>query len=301
MRNLALLLFSLFCTVAQARDLSGQFEKLYSTTAHKLTRAEIASYSQLNFYFVPGILAETFISDDPRSKIDFSFLTGNYFAGELKVLTKKFSFRAERLSPSSLSIDETRSNIRLALEQSRRENRKALFICHSLGGIALLEELVENSYEQDQIAGILFLQSPFSGSPLADTFLKNTDSNSKMLGLLMAWLNVGEGTVELLTTTYRKQFMHTYSKDIMALTKKLPVITLGGVVNGHATLFQPTMPLIEGESDGMVPFESSKLFSNDFVKLDKADHGELVARVLFDNFDKEVFTETMLKLLAQKR
>jgi len=301
MRKVALVFLFMFFSVAEARDLSSQFDLLYKTPAHKLNRSEIAAYSKINFYFVPGILAETFISDDPRSKIDFSFLTGNYFDGEIKVLTKKFAFRAERLSPSSLSVDETRTNIRVALEQSRRENRKAIFICHSLGGLALLEELVENTEEQEQVAGILFLQSPFSGSPLADTFLKNTDSKSKMLGLLMAWLNVGHETVERLTTTHRKQYLQTYSREIRKLIRTLPVITLGGVVNGHATLFQPTMPLIEGESDGMVPFESSKLFSNDFIKLDKADHGELVARVLFDNFDKEIFTETLLKMLALKK
>jgi len=299
MRKAILFLFILFCSIAQAKDLSKQFEKLYSSPAHKLTRAERESYSHFNFYLVPGILAETFISDDSRSKIDFSFLTGNYFEGELKSLTKKFGFMAKRLSPSSLSIEETRSNIRAVLEESRREKRKAIFICHSLGGIALLEELIENSEEQNQIGGIIFLQSPFSGSPLADLFLKNTDSKSKMLGLLLAWLNVGQETIEILTTAYRKQYMQTHFEDILALTRNVRVITLGGVVNDHATLFQPTMPLIEGESDGMVPFESSKLFDNDFVKLDKADHGELVVRVLFDNFDKEIFTETLLKMLAK--
>jgi hypothetical protein len=279
-------------------DLTDLFQKTYKNKSD-LNKTESTFFSQFDFYLVPGILSESFIDDDNRSYLDLSFLTGNYFEGEFKTLTKKYHFSSERLSPSSLSVDETKNNIEKILNKSILNNRKSIFICHSLGGVSLLEELLEKPDYQKSVGGIFFMQSPFSGTPIADIILKN-NGETKFLGPILAYLNLSPQTIEFLSTKHRTIFMNERAEEIKNLTKHIPVITLGGVANGHFSLFKPSLLLIKGESDGMVPFESSKLFDNDFVKLDGADHGELVVRIPFDNFNKEQLTETMLKMLFQK-
>lgn len=286
-------------TSALAADLSRTFEAFYSA-GKDLSEEERKIFAKLDFYLVPGILSETFIDDDQRSDIDFSFLTGNYFEGQYKTLHKKYSFATERLSPSSLSVDETKANIRASLEKSRSRGRKAFFICHSLGGVSLLEELIEKKSAQNDVAGIIFLQSPFSGTPVADTFINNTDSDGKTLGFFLAWLNLSHQTVEFLSTPHRLRYMDEKKQAIEQLVSRIPVITLGGIANGHLTLFAPSLPLIKEDSDGMVPFKSSRLLEADFIKLDKADHGELVVRIPFGNFSKERFTEALLKLISNR-
>lgn len=305
---------------ASAADLTAAFQNQYKSES-LLAAGEQALLKGFDIYLVPGILSEAFLAEDGRSKVNFAILTGDYFEAQRKLLSEKYGFLVKRLSSSSKSADEIRLNIRQALAASRSAGRKAVFMAHSLGGLALLEELVANSSEQGSVAGIIFLQSPFYGTPVADLYFKNPYDFDKYLKPVLPFLNTSEDTLRYLGTQSRGAFMKAQSALVARLTAKVPVLTVAGSANGYSSLFLPAITvmargclltaldkcwgpsLYNGPmdfSDGMVPLESSKLLGVDYVVLEGADHGETVVDIPFGSYDKGRMTEVLFSLLAQK-
>jgi len=305
---------------AFAADLTSVFTSEYNQRA-ALSFDDQASLKNFDIYLVPGILSETFLSEDGRSKITFAGITGDYLGEQEKILSQKYGFAVKRLSSSSRSVDEIRQNIRNALDTSRRANRKALFMTHSLGGLALIEELVLRPQMQDVVGGIIFLQSPFYGTPVADFYFSNPYHFNKFLKPVLPFLNTTDETIRYLGTQSRGSFMASEQNEVTKLIAKIPLFTVGGVANGFRSLFTPAVNLmaygcmtvafekcfsqnlIAGPynlSDGMVPLESSKLPGADFVVLAGADHGETVVKIPFVTYDRGHMTEVLFKILAAK-
>ena len=305
--------FAVFCDL-YARDLTAQFKASYSSSS-KLTPHEVILLKRHDFYLVPGILSESFIINDRRSVFDFSILTREYFSAQDKFLSS-LGLKSKRLSTSSFSVNETRSNIRKAINASHANGRKSFFITHSLGGLALLDELLVTG-DYDKIAGIIFLQSPFYGTPTADVYLSYPYQLDKWLKPFLPFFNTSEATLKYLSTPVRKAFMSREESNIRLLLQTIPVLTVGGVVNGYRSLFKPSVDLIDSGcikslsgkclteilhqgpydiSDGMVPLKSSRLSNTDFVALEGVDHGETVVNIPYETLKKKRVTEILLKL-----
>lgn len=309
------------CTLSlslRAEDLSTRFEEMYKAN-RPLSPEQIQELKEVDFYLVPGIISESFIRGDRRAVLDFSILTREYFSSQLKIL-KKRGLKVKRLSASSFSVDETKENIRLALSDSRASGRKTFFITHSLGGIALLEELVETGHE-DELSGIIFIQTPFHGAPVADVYLSYPYQIDKWLNPVLPFFHTSVETLQKLSMKNRIEYMEKEEERIKSLLEKIPVMTVAGLTNNYRTVFKPSVDLIEfgcvktffnkcltkklydgpyDQSDGMVPVESSKLLDSDFVVLAGADHGETVVNVPFRTFSKKRLTEALLKVFLSR-
>lgn len=318
MKNLLYICLIFLSTKLLADDLTVDFKNHYQARKD-LTLNEQMLLKKYDIYFIPGILAETFIWSDTRSHVDLSIITRDYFATQVKFLRQKYDIPAKRLSTSSLDVKETRENIRRALTESMDRNRKVIFVSHSLGGLALLEELVTNSHYQSAVAGIIFLQSPFQGSPLADLLLENPYHLEKIFKPLLPYLHISEATIEYLRPMTRKFFMLKNKFAIDRLIKNIPLMTIAGNANGHNSIFAPLIDIMAygclmkikspgcltevfykgpyDDSDGMVPLRSSFLGKAHYVKLDGVDHGELILNIPFENYKKELLTTSLLKML----
>ncbi|WP_413290122.1 hypothetical protein [Bdellovibrio sp. HCB337] len=320
-----LILFSVIVSLLSgprsvAADLSESFSLVYKTPL-ALTADEHNRLRKFQFYLVPGILSESFISKDNRSKVNFSNLTEDYFGAQENLLKQKYGLFAERLSSSSRSVEEIRINIRKALDAAKTAQKKAFFVTHSLGGLALLEELIANPKAQKDVGGILFLQSPFKGTPVADLYFEYPYLLGLWMKPVLPLVNTTEETLRYLGTRSRTQFMNENAPAIQKLVAGLPILTVGGVANGHRSLFSPSIDILEtgcvksvfsfcvtinlyagpySKSDGMVPFESSRLEGADFVRLEGVDHGETVVGIPFETFNKADLTLALLKLMIPK-
>lgn len=302
------------CTNLYAKDLSQEFDRNYQDRI-ELTKSEIMQFKEFDFYLVPGILSESFIQNDRRSWLDFTILTKEYLSAQKKYL-KKLGLNVKRLPTSSFSVSESKAILRQVLDETSSKKRKAFFITHSLGGLALLEELVLNG-GTEVVAGIIFIQSPFYGAPVADAFLKYPFHIDKWLLPILPFFNTSEETLRYLSVAERVKFMQTHEKDIDDLIAKIPLITVSGIANSHRSLFKPSIDLIAygcvksftekcltpilydgalDKSDGMVPLESSKLNKADSVVLDGVDHGETVVNIPFENYSKKRTIQALLKL-----
>ena len=108
---------------------------------------------------------------------------------------------------------------------------------------------------------------------------------------------------------------------LLLILRRIPVITAGGVSLNHSSIFLPSLNIIGygclthvnqkclskkvyygpyDDSDGMVPFESSKLPFKDYVKLEGVDHGETVLEMPFKSIDRVRMTDALIKMLLSQ-
>lgn len=299
---LALLSFPLF-----ARELTEDYKRLYKEDG--FSGADLEVLKSYEVVLIPGIMSETFIASDMRSRIDLSLFTKDYFGTHLRYL-KTNSIPARRLKASSKSVLETRNEIEEVLRTSKKP---LIFFTHSLGGMALLDHLLENDKHWPLLRGIIFMQSPFHGAPVASVVRLHPT-----LERIFPLVNTSPEVVKYLSMEERKDFVTRNRPTLIELTGKIRIITVGGVANGYKSVFAPSVSLIRTGcletvlgrcigpklfngpfdwSDGMVPFEGSKLPETDFVKLMGADHGETVVNAPHKSLNHKRLTSALLKLL----
>lgn len=317
-----ILLFIVFLSsnLFAGTDLSSEFKQIYNQQKD-LTQSEQNRLKEYDIYFIPGILAESLIASDTDSSIDISLITKDYFGTQLDFLNNKYNIPAKRIKTSSYDVSITRQNIREAVLAAKSKGRKVILISHSLGGLALIEELVFNPEIQNNIGGIAFLQSPFYGTPVGNILLESPYIIAKYLKSLLPLVNISEETMHFVGNEYRQNFMKQNVGAIRNFIKKVPSYTFAGIAEGNESAFKPLIDIMESgcikgfrekcvtdkfyhgpydKSDGLIPLQSSHLDVADFVILEKADHGEIILRMPFEDYSKEHLTTTWLRMLLQK-
>ena len=320
---LLMLITVAFTSNASAKtDLSLEFKKIYDQKLD-LTSDEQSFLKQFDIYFIPGVLAESLIGSDTgsESKINISKFTKDYFGTQLEFLNNKYKIPAKRIKTSSYNVLITRENIREAVTTARNNNRKVILLSHSLGGLALIEELIENPEIQNDIGGIVFLQSPFYGAPFAEVLKSLPYTVEKAIRTTLPFVNISDETVHFVSYENRIKFMVKNFLSIRKLIKKVPIYTFAGIADGKKSLFGPIIDVMESgcikglndkcitkkfypgpydKSDGLIPLKSSHLDNADFVVLEDADHGEIILKVPYTDYSKEHLTTTWLRVLMQK-
>ncbi len=193
---------------------------------------------------------------------------------------------------------------------------------HSLGGLVLLDFLIQGyPLSTENIHGILFLQSPFYGSPIADLYLSDA-SMRDMTRPLLPLVNLSEETIRFLTVEFRKPYMDRHYDLIHEILKRIPAITVSGISNGQKSVSTSMVRIMQHGctkkdpascsgseikykgpydlSDGMVPLKSSLLPWGDFIVLKGFDHTEFVLRQNYVDRDPQELTIALLKVLLEK-
>jgi triacylglycerol lipase len=301
-----------------AADHTEQYDEIYKRPVI-LDQKELSELRKTSeIVLIPGIVSESFIWSDHRGSLDFSVLFRDYFGAQLSHY-KKLGLPVTRLPGSSKSVAETISQINKKISELAVKNKKAIFVTHSLGGLALLDWMMEQEAETlKTVKAIVFLQAPFFGSPMASVYFENPYYARTILGPIVPFLNVSEETVKYLSVEERQKTMANYEWRLPEVLSGIRVVTLSGVSLEGRSIFRPSLDIIghgcltyflgkcrtkeifEGpldDSDGMVPFNSSKLEDYDFVKLENVDHGETVLEMPFNNINRVRMTDTLLKMV----
>lgn len=303
-----------------ANDLTPLYLKHYNQS-RSLSLKEQRALRNFDIYYIPGILAESFIDGDDRSKIHFDYLTKDYFGYQVDLLNRKYNIPAKRLSTSSKDVLETRQNIKLAVMSAASKNRKVLFISHSLGGLVLLDEVLENPSLQQNIAGIAFMQSPFYGSPLSEISLNPNYALKKIIAPLLPYVNLSEETILYVGAKARTQYMEDHTQQISELIQNVPLFTFSSSSESNKSFLKPLIDIIESgclksfsgrcitevfyegpydKNDGLIPFKSSFLENADYITLDDVDHIEPILKIPFESYEKEHVTTSILRILLEK-
>lgn len=297
----------LFSLSLMAEDRTADFRKNYKEGS--LSEAEAAVLRNTEVVLIPGHMSESFVWSDGRSWVDFSLLTKEYFGNHLRYL-KKLGIPSRRLLASSASVTTTKAQIAEVLATT---TKPLVFFTHSLGGMALLDYLLENPSAWDRVSGIIFLQSPFSGAPVASVAQK-----FPALAKLFPFVHTSQEVVTYLSNENRGDFTIKNEQKILEMSTRIKMITVAGVANNHRSVFSTSVTLIRSgclkriagkcrggllymgpydDSDGMVPAASSRLPGVDHVTLKGADHGETVLEIPFRGYIHSKLTAALLKLI----
>jgi hypothetical protein len=147
------------------------------------------------------------------------------------------------------------------------EERPALIIAHSKGGLEALAALMDEAAAA-RCAGLLAMQSPFYGTPLADLVpgLTGAEAGTRALARLLG-IGSGEGVLDL-TTARRRAWMDSHAEAIARLVARVPVGCLAteiapGQVSGRERLHLLAARWLAargaGPNDGLVPVASALL------------------------------------------
>lgn len=320
MKLLLYFIISCNCSLAFTRELTIQYTNIY-LQENVLDRTDLEQLKDLEIVLIPGIASETFDSTDDRSVLDLSFYFENYLVAQ-ETYFESLGLQVTRLRSSSFSKSEALIEIHEQILELKNSGKKAVFMTHSMGGLILLEYLVKTNPESIvNVSGIIFMQSPFDGSPIASVYFQNPYLTRSLLGPIMRFVHTSEDSINYLTIESRQKWMSKYSTGIKALIKKVPIITTGGLSQNYPSLMAPSVNIIAhgcinvwknkclsnklyagpyDNSDGMVPFESSKLANSDYVKLMGVDHGETVLAMPFKNIDRVKMSAALLKMILLK-
>lgn len=310
----------LFSSFSWGKDLTLKYERAYENLK-KLSVEDINQLRQYEIILIPGVLSEVLIEEDRTVPLDFSKLTQDYFGHQLQLL-QDLKLKVLRLPSSTASIGITKKNLKEQMDRLKKENKKGIFMTHSLGGLILMDYLIEG-YPQalNEVGGVLFLQSPFYGAPVANVYLSNPYFFRNFAKPILPLVNFSEETIEYLAIENRVSYMQMNAPIIFQILEQIPSITMSGISNGYRSLFTPaaevmhhgcigkterfclTKKLFNGPydlSDGMVPLKSSKLPGVDSIQLHQVDHGELVVGLPFTDFDRSRMTISLIKILLEK-
>ncbi len=301
-----------------ATDIGHPFKELIKSN-FILSKTDKVNLKNTQVIFIPGILSESFILGDFRSLFEFSLFTKGYFSEHLDTL-ESHGIDCVRITSSSDSFSELRDNIEKVINEAVQKNKKIIFIAHSLGGLALIDLLIQKPQYLKFIRGNFFLQSPLYGSPMADLYLENPFHIRSITRLFLPFLHTSEDVINALSTKSRKTYMQRNRELIQNFLSKSNNVFLTSYANKSKSLFKPTIDILEygcvmrgkkcfssvlyhgtrGYSDGMVPLGNGIIYGSPYIILDNVDHGETVLNTFHDDLSRKTLTHAIISTLLKR-
>lgn len=286
---------------AVTREVTAQYKAFYDSAEARFDGEATAKLNDYKVILVPG-----FLSDVDPNQFHLSFMAPpakRYFEDQIAML-KSLGITHERLvlkSQSSVQVNAV--IISAAIKAS---DKPVILIGHSKGGLDILETLRADRSLLAKVRGVITLQSPFYGSPVAEYVNTHSLLTDQAVSLLLS-MGGNKESMENLTVTGRKQYMADNAAAIAEITAAVPVISLTTFKDPVHHKWDTNMKPFRDEmyehgiqSDGLVPVDSAILPGADFVKLDGLDHGVTIRPSKTIELDRVRFTKALLLTLFAK-
>lgn len=273
-------------------DISAEYAALYSggTVQNKDFFNRLRGYRVL---FVPGFLSDPTVNPalvDPRVKSG-----GTYFTSQVAWL------RALGVDAAIVGIESEASckaNAEKIAHSVLRSPKRVIIVAHSKGGLDTLEALLSDHGAAARAAGVITLQSPFAGSPVADCILENSFL-SGLLRQALAILGGSDASLRDLSVKARSAYLQDKASAIAGLTMRVPFICFGSRVDSARSMLYATHRFLRQlglANDGVVPEKNTALPGSWSVSAARIDHSMTVYDDI-PGFDRIKFLETLLKVL----
>ncbi len=295
---LALILFT--TTSLFAGDSSLQFEEHMKKNEY----LKKEDFKDTEIIFIPGIVSEVF---------------NNNFGSQLNHY-KNVGIKASLITSSSQDVKFTIARIEKKITELSSKNQKAIFVTHSLGGLALLDWMMDQEPSRlTTIKSIVFLQAPFYGSPVASVYFENPYYVKTIIGPFTPLFKTSEKTIKYLSLEERQAKMNLIAPRIPELFSSIKVITMSGKMLDGDSVFNPSNNIIrygcvtylagacrskqifDGPldfSDGMVPLKNSKLENINYVVIPQVDHAETVMLMPFKDINRVLMTDVLIRMVT---
>lgn len=294
------------------KNVTAQYNATLSAVSSAGSRADV-KYKQLAGYrilFVPGFLTNP--SVDPgllykpgadRIKPGQGMMA-TYFYEQITWL------RANGLDAGIVNIESEsgiKYNSNLIEAAISLSPKPVIIISHSKGGLDTLETLIRRPYLRGKVRGMVSIQSPYYGTPIADWVLRGRAFMSPLTAIVLKAMGGSMESVRDLSVKSRIAYQADNAAEIAKITAAIPTISFGAWKNEEEgvmdTLFEPTRDLMLKwgvKSDGLVPVDSEMLPGADQIAVEGLDHLATVIKVEHPAFNRVDFIKTLLTMLIDK-
>jgi pimeloyl-ACP methyl ester carboxylesterase len=228
---------------------------------------------------------------------------GDYFDEHLRWM-KAQSLKITRAAIHS--EDTPQHNAHRVAKIIERSQKPVILFAHSKGGIDALEMLIRYPSLRSKVAGVIAIQTPFWGTPVADyIFGKRT-----LRFISRATLNLLGGTelsLRSLTEAERQNYFHKHQDEIAAITANIPFLVFTSWKNPQGwridTPLKPIRDLLFRHgfpNDGLIPHGNMHLPGAQFIALGGIDHMVPVMYSPLLRFSRVRFLQTLLTMMAKQ-
>ncbi|MDD4005497.1 MAG: hypothetical protein PHW69_09910 [Elusimicrobiaceae bacterium] len=281
-------------------DLTASFHRCWDTVHPALPEKAVQALKKHKIILVPGFMSR--IYTEPVTIMGVELRLGNYFDEQMHWL-------------NGLGVSHTRlkliaggffeKNAEHLVELIRDSEYPVIALAHSRGGLDTLEALRKMPPLADKVAGVITIQSPFHGTPVAD-YVHERDIIKKISRPLLTQAGETATSIYWLTTDFRKGYLARNKAVIAEIVKKVPFICAGSHCTEDELRQDSTLKLSAAilravgilEHDGLVNLQSTRLPGAQFVALEKTNHRMPVTNT-GDSFDRVRFTRALLFLLLE--
>lgn len=285
-----------------AKDLSAE----YMAAKRLPLWSEVQALQKYNVLVIPGVLAESFISDsDNQIKLNFLFEDG--FSEQLSLLEH---FKIDHQFLKLETENSPKENAKSIIDAIEKSTKPVLIYSHSKGGLDTLEAIRQRPAILSKIYGWASVQSPFWGAPVASGFDKNLifrDSGHR----IFEWMGGSASGMNSLTIAERETYMESteIKKLILEIKHKIRVINFASFkknrlgIDTPLELFRNYTQNKAGVNDGVVPLHSALMKEHghniDYIIEAEVDHLMTMTKYRLDNvfYDQQLHTLALLKLL----
>ena len=281
-------------------------------------RALGVSCKETSLLFVPGFLADLLMATDKaglKQELRRHTILGTYFDEQMEWLDSGGVVHHKRVGVESQSAPVL--NFRIIGEAVRAAPHPVILVTHSKGGIDALEWLLDEARKPSReslvgkVRGVIAIQSPFFGSPVAGVIVANRILR-KLTSYSLTQLGGGPAAQLRQSRRWRCRFYNRYRSDIAAVLKQVPVLCYASSLSRGPE--KNAFPLIETArdimermripNDGLVPVHSAVLPGAAFVTTEGVDHAAPVmpTRLPFDRrAHLYALVEVMHSIIKERR
>jgi hypothetical protein len=284
------------------RDVSAAYDSFFSgadATPDAVLAARLNAYKVI---FIPG-----FLSDFDPSQIHIpgiSFKPKIYFDEQMNWLNGLGVEYVRLKMTSEDSVAQNAPIVKAAIEAS---DKPVILITHSKGGLDTLEALISDHALLSKVRGLIALQGPFYGTPVADYVVSNSTLDDIAIKLLLRMGGNKESMINL-TCADRGRYMAANAAAIAQIEAAIPVLTVAAwkdPVQGqpYDTTLAPVRDFLLKRglrSDGLVPVESALLPGSSYVKIAGLDHTVTVRPSKYISLDRVKLAKALLLTLFQQ-
>jgi len=279
-------------------DVTAAYESAFARAGASADADMAARLKDYKVIFVPG-----FLSDFDPAELHIPYVTFHhkiYFDEQLAWLKGLGVENTRLFMKSEDAVAENAPTVQAAI---RASDRPVILIAHSKGGLDTLEALISDRSLLAKVRGLITLQSPYYGTPIADYVVSHSTLDDIAVALLLKMGGNKESMINL-TTTDRQPYMKGNVAGVQDVVSAIPVLTVAtwkDPVPGQKDMrLKPLRDFMLRRglrSDGLVPVASALLPGSAHIKEGGLDHTVTVRPSAYIALDRIRMTRALLQTL----
>jgi len=224
---------------------------------------------------VPGVLSQSF-SSTSRQIIKVNLIMGEIFNDHVEWLVENnINFQKIELESEA----SPKENANYIIDTLEKLPQNVIVFAHSKGGLDTFSALSKRPDLLGKISGLITAQTPFHGSPVAESF-SNLSITRSLGKWFFSFLGGSEEGMTSLSESSSKRRNEEYKKQYQTITEKVPVINFGSYKidtkgwDSALELFRDFTEVSRGPNDGVVPLTSA--YINNTYQVTEADVDHLL-------------------------